>query len=384
MIKQIPVSKLEVGMYITPMTADTGAKGLRREGLIRNPDSIATFRASQVNQVWIDTDKGKDSDFAMPAHKAQAHNKAKVSLKQEREQAAKVYDEALGLVSNLMDDVKLGKAIDVTPMESLAEDINESIFNNQNALLCLSQIREKDRYLMEHSINVAILMGIFARHLGYDEQTIQQLVTGALLHDIGKIRVPDEVLHKPGKLSDSEWQEMRRHVEYGVEVLKKSPGVSEIALSICGLHHERLDGGGYPAGIKDINIYGRMAAVVDVYDAITASRVYHEGMPPVAAMRKLLEWSDNHLDQSLVYEFIRCMSVYPVGSLVELDSGKLAVVITSYADKPSLPLVRQVYSLHSKQHIKPQLLDLSSALVEQKVVATHDPKTFDIDIKQFL
>lgn len=371
-------------MYITPMTAATGAKGLRKEGLIQSPDSIATFKASAVDEVWIDTGKGKDSAFALPTTKPRVPVKAKVSLKQERQQAGKVYDEALGLVSNLMDDVKLGNAIDVTPMENLAEDINESIFNNPNALLCLSQIREKDRYLMEHSINVAILMGIFARHLGYDETTIHQLVTGALLHDIGKIRVSDEVLNKPGKLTDSEWQEMRCHVEFGLEVLKKSAGVSEIALSICGLHHERLDGGGYPSGTVDINIYGRMAAVVDVYDAITASRIYHEGMPPATAMRKLLEWSDNHLDKSLVYEFIRCMSVYPVGSLVELDSGKLAVVITTHADNASLPVVRLIYSMASKLYIKPQVVNLASALVEQKIVASHDPKMFGIDIGKFL
>lgn len=385
-IKRIPVEKLEVGMYVSNETHHLAENELRTEGFIRREDTLEKLKQRGIKDIHIDVNKGLDSPFATPVHNPQKPPQPKVPLKKEMAKAQKVYDEARRLVGGILTDVKLGKPIDVAPMEALADDINNSILNNSNALLCLSVIREKDQYLMEHSINVAILMGIFTRFLGFEPDAVHQLVTGALLHDIGKIHVPSNILNKNGKLSPEEWIEMKRHVVYGQKVLQESRGISDIAKAICGQHHERLDGNGYPVGLQenDISVYGRLAAVVDIYDAATADRVYQKGRPPSEAMKLLLEISGNHLDKSLVYDFIRCMGVYPVGTAVELSNGRIGVVISSHPNKPNQPKVRTFYNSRHRHYETVSDIDLSSPLVDIEIFAAVDPSLLNIDIKEFI
>lgn len=385
-IKRISVTHLEVGMYVTDQTEGLADGKMQERGFIKRDETLSKIQAKGVRDVFIDISKGKDSSFAMPILSKDVSFKPRVSLKVERAKAQRVYGEARGLVTDILNNVKMGKAIDVTPVQDLAEDINNSILCNPNALQCLSQIREKDKYLLEHSVNVGILMSIFSTFLGFDKQTVKELTTGALLHDIGKIRVPDEVLNKPGSLTDEEWTEMKRHVVYGQAVLAKSEGISDIAKSICALHHERLDGTGYPMALAGDNIdtYGRMAAIVDVYDAVTATRCYHDGMSPFKAMKLLLSLGDAHFDKSLVYSFIRCMSVYPVGTVVELDNGRLGVVVESNLEMPNKPKLRIFYNMKHKHYEKPSLLDLANSRVEQEIVKTWHPDELGINIDDFL
>ena len=382
-LKRISTSHLAIGMYVSDKKIGDTKNSLLEKGFILRDETLAKIRNNAVTDVIIDTDLGKDSEFARAIETAAKTNKCSAS--QERGKAERVYKDAVSLVGNLLADVKLGKAIDVGPVKTLADDINNSVLNNENALLCLSQIREKDQYLLEHSINVGILMGIFARFLAYDKDTVHQLVTGALLHDIGKIRVPNHILNKPGKLTDDEWQEMKNHVEYGEQVLLKSEGISEIALSVCALHHERLDGSGYPKNLieHDINIYGRMAAIVDVYDAITADRVYHDGKSPASTMKFLVTLTESHLDKTLVYDFIRCMSVYPVGSLVELSNGKIGVVI-EITQEPAKPIVRTFYNSRRRIHEPPAEFDLSKHHQDISIAGICEPKELGLDPKKFI
>lgn len=385
-IKRIPLNKLEVGMYVTEQSKGVADGQVQDKGFIRREDTLKKLQARKIAEVFIDVQKGKDSPFALPVLSDQTAFKERIVLKEERTKAEKVYGEARDLMSGMLNDVKMGKAIDVTPVEELAEDINHSILNNPNALLCLSQIREKDQYLLEHSINVGVLMSVFATHLGYDKETVKELTTGGLLHDIGKIRVPYNILNKPGKLTDEEWNEMKMHVAYGQAVLQESQGISDIAKSICGLHHERLDGSGYPLGLDgdDINVYGRMAAVVDVYDAVTASRCYHKGMPPFEAMKLLVKISETHLDKGLVYNFIRCMSVYPVGTLVELNNGLVGVVIEPNLQMPNAPRIRTFFNNRRRSFEKTKVWDLSNKNVELKIVCTREADELGVNVNDYL
>lgn len=385
-IKRIPSHKLEVGMYITDLTEGIADGKMQQKGFIRRDETLKKIQAKGVREVYIDVEKGKDSRYALPLVSQTTTFKPRVTLAAERSKAELVYTEARGLMTDLLNDVKLGRPIDVRPVADLAEDINHSILNNPNALLCLSQIREKDKYLLEHSVNVGILMSIFSTHLGYDKLTVKELTTGALLHDIGKIRVPDEVLNKAGKLTEQEWVEMKRHVVYGQAVLANSEGISDIAKSICALHHEKLDGSGYPMGFKgeNIDIFGRMGAIVDVYDAVTASRVYHEGMSPFDAMRLLVSMGDTHLDKELTYNFIRCMSVYPVGTLVELDNGLIGVVVETNNTAPSKPIVRVFYHAKRRCYEKVALMDLSRPQVKLEIVGTRHADEMGIKMADFL
>ena len=385
-IKRISINHLKVGMYVTDKTEGIADNKMQANGFIYRKETIDKLRAKGTTELLIDPVKGKDSPFSVPLSN-KIPKKHKKTLREERKNSEKAYNEATTLITNLLNDVKVGKAIDVGPVEELANEINNSVLNNPNALLCLSQIRKKDKYLLEHSVNVGILMGIFAGHLNYSSKEIHHLVTGALLHDIGKIRVPNQILHKPGKLTDEEWQEMKRHVNYGVEILKKSKDIHPIALAICGQHHERLDSNGYPKGLSKDNIttYGRMASVVDVYDAVTAKRVYHDRIPPPEAMKLLLKLGQSELDSRLVYQFIRCMSVYPVGSLIELSNGKLGAVISTNPTDSVKPIVKTIYNKKHKHYETPKIIDLSKpASTELTIVSAVSPEDYNIQIIDFL
>lgn len=386
-IHKIPTKHVEVGMFVSEKTPGIEKTGLKKRGLISKEKTLHRLRSSDVREVYIDTSKGKSSTFSSPVVKNEPPSEPTVAYEEERVRAEAVYGEARSLVGSLISDVKMGNAIEVGPVEELGREISDSVLANANALLCLSQIREKDKYLMEHSINVGILMGVFARHLGYQDDVLHQMVTGAILHDLGKVRVSDQILHKTGKLTDAEWKEMQNHVLYGEEVLMKSPGISDIAISICAQHHEKLNGKGYPRGLQndDISMAGRMASIVDIYDAITADRCYHKGKSPNETMKILSRLGGEELDINLVYDFIRCMSVYPVGTMVELSNQCLGVVTIAHATRADRPTVKLFYDKQQRQYIRAKVIDLSSeAYLGLSITRAVDPNTLSVKVRNFI
>jgi len=407
-IKQISTQDIEVGMYITDANNQwIPDKNPSQYGLIKKQSTVDKIRQLNIDTLYIDTQKGVDSPAATaiaaptpppvtrsPASKPPASAVSHkpfpgptTSLDKERIRAGNIAAEAKNMVNNAIGDVQKGKAIDVNAVGEIAEDMIESITCNQNALACLSRIRHKDEYLLEHSVNVGVLMGIFSRSLGSKKTLQKELITGALLHDIGKTLVPDTVLNKPGKLDEHEWLEMQRHVTYGEQILDATEGLSDTSRLICAQHHERLDGSGYPRQLKGdaISPYGRMAAVVDVYDAITANRVYHQGMPPTEALKKLVQWSVSHLDKQLVYAFIRCVSIYPVGTLVQLNNQRAGVIIQANQETPDRPVVRVFYDTQKTRQITPVVLDLKFSIHRKThIIATLDTNIFAIDVRPFL
>jgi putative nucleotidyltransferase with HDIG domain len=266
----------------------------------------------------------------------------------------------------------------------MASSFMDSVVRNQNALACLSRIRDKDSYLLEHSVNVAVLMSILGKYLKLDDKYLHECVMGALLHDIGKVLVPDTILHKPGKLTTEEFMIMKRHALYSQKILEKGKGFPQVSINVAGQHHERIDGKGYPAGLKgeEVTQEARMAAVVDVYDAITADRVYHVGMTPSAALKRMLNWCGDHLDVKYVHAFIKAMGVYPVGSLVELNNGMAGVVIEE-TGSTTKPVLRVIYDLKSKSFVQITRLDLSST-DKISIVKSIDPVDYGIKLKDFL
>jgi len=377
-VKRISIDQLAVGMYVTEINDEWAAdSNLKASGLITRDSTIQTFRSMGVSELYIDTSKGDDCEGSVSVEKIHQRVSAEAqalqaepepltnldpitSYQEEIENAKQIRHKALALAGDVMQDVKMGKSFDSASVDIIAHEITDSLVNNQNALQSLMRMRSKDQYLLEHSMNVAVLMGVLARSMKVSGDELHQLVFGAFVHDIGKVRVPEEILYKPGRLEPDEWQEMQRHVVYGVEALKEIGGISPLAMSICEQHHERLDGTGYPFNLPadQISLQGRMAAVVDVYDAITADRVYHKGMEPTVALKKMLEWSGHHLDRSLVYQLIRCVSVYPAGSAVELASGHIAIVREANLQSPNKPSVSLVYDAKRKVRITEKYVQL--------------------------
>jgi HD-GYP domain-containing protein (c-di-GMP phosphodiesterase class II) len=285
-----------------------------------------------------------------------------------------------------MNNVKMGAAIDIAPIHQLADELQNSVLRNANALSCLGRIREKDNYLLEHSVNLSVLMSLFGNYRKLPADVLHQTIVGALLHDLGKILTPDDILHKPGRLTAEEFEVMKLHARHSRDILAGTEGIGEIAVITAAQHHEKLDGSGYPEGLKgdEITEYGRMVAITDVYDAITSDRVYHKGMTPSQGLKKLLEWSGDHLDPELVKQFIRCIGLYPVGSLVLLESGKLGVVVETNEQDQRLPVVRVMYHTRFRLPITVETIDLSRTGNQDRIVRAVDPEDYKLDVRKFL
>ncbi len=400
MIKRIPIDSLQVGMYVSDLNADwIPHSNLKKKGKIKQEAVIEKIRQLGVSEIYIDTSLGRDSQDGLTETEVEARNEAalqsagalaplmkpKLALEDEMQAASKIHNEALGLVSNLLTDVREKKPIALDAFEEVADGMLDSVLRNHNALSCLGRIRAKDSYLMEHSVNLAVLMSVFGKSLDLPRETMQHVAVGAMLHDIGKIMIPDEILHKPERLTAAEFEVMKQHARHSRDLLKGTPGMPELAVLVAAQHHEKMDGSGYPEGLcgDEISPFGRMAAVVDVYDAITADRVYHKGITPSAALKKLLEWR-HHLDASLVRHFIRSVGIYPVGSLVLMESGRLAVVVQANDFDQRLPTIKVMYHTKFRSFITIETIDLSKPSVQDRIVKAVDPDVYHIKVSNFL
>lgn len=400
MLKKIKVSELKPGMYVANITQrGVSLHEHEKEGRIKDEQTVKELKKRGLKELYIDTEQGDDSSLAIPVEEADKALSKKLtsvaadrdgnliapsSFEQEWEKASRLHSEAINLVNSAMNAIQYGQEVSIEPFEDMADNFIDSVFRNQNALACLSRIRDKDSYLMEHSVNVALLMSILGKQLELERDYLHQCVTGALLHDIGKILIPDEVLHKPGKLTDEEFATMKKHVTYSRKILQRNKRFAQAAVNVAAQHHERMDGRGYPNGLKgeEISPEGRMASVVDIYDAITADRVYHKGLPPSAALRRMLEWTDGHLDKQYVHAFIKAIGVYPVGSLVELENHHAGIVIEENEDALR-PVVRVIYNLNTQLYLPVKDHDLSTTNNRDSIVKALDPADYGIQIGDF-
>lgn len=401
MIKKIPVSKLLPDMFIAKLDWDQDVESkYQKSGRVPNMETVKVIQQKGIVNVYIDTERGIDipggvsiEEVEQEAEKAiEAVAKEKpvvqkqVSTSEEMGKAAKLHNKAKGMVEDAMQKALKGEQVEVEGFKGLANDFIDSVSRNQNALACLSRIREKDAYLLEHSVNVGVLMSILGKSMNLDRQQLFDFVLGALLHDMGKILIPDEILHKPGRLTEEEFELMKKHSTFSRDILVQSGNLSEATINVAYLHHERLDGGGYPKGLKgdQLPLESRMAAVVDVYDAITADRCYHKGMSPTIALKRMMEWTGDHLDKDILYQFIKAIGVYPVGTLVELSSGKLAVVSEANPQDHKQPIVKAIYNIKLNRYVEVHTIDLSKKSISEEIIRAVEPEKYQIQLNDFL
>ncbi|GLS04733.1 cyclic di-GMP phosphodiesterase [Chitiniphilus shinanonensis] len=400
MIKKIPVAALRPGMYIHDLNA----------GWLAHPFLFSSFKVTQqaeidriagcgIHELYIDTGRGLDVADAPTREAVEAqlteemtavlnHQPAqirRVDVASELSRAQQIKRQAHNAVRSIMNDVRLGKAVEVAQAEAVVETITESVLRNDGALIGLMGIKNKDDYTFLHSVSVCALMVAFAQAQGCNEETVRIAGLGALLHDTGKMMVPDAVLNKPGRYTEEEFAIMKKHPEHGWQLLSQIPDIDEIALDIVLHHHERLDGTGYPHGLAgdQIATLTQMSSIVDVYDAITADRVYHQGVAAPEGLRKLWEWSSHHFSPDLVQSFIRMVGIYPVGSLVRLESGRLAVVMQQHDSHLLTPQVKVVFSTRSNAYLPPEDLDLALGQAD-RIVGHEDARKWRIDTGRFL
>ena len=384
MFKNIGIEELRPGMYVQGIIEQRGNMKIKSQGKVTSKAAIEELKKQGIIELMIDPSKEfvpdpEPEDEFLPEPEAP---KEEVAFDAEVGKAKSLHDKGKGLQKRLMDSVAKGLPIDISIPTEFTENLVGSIDRNPNALMCLTKIREKDSYLLEHSLNVAIILANFANHMGLPEAEVQELALSGFLHDIGKIKIPDEILHKPGRLTDQEMNIMRDHVYYGVRTLEQME-MPERIIRTMAEHHERLDGYGYPDGARgeEISFFGRMIAIVDTYDAITADRCYKPGMPSQKALKILLQDSPDKYDRDLVQRFIKCVGIYPVGSLVKLNNEQVGMVIKQRDDKPLKPVVKIFYSIRGGHYMAPKDVDLATSQyeVEKAVVASE----FGLDFNRF-
>jgi len=293
-------------------------------------------------------------------HERRKYNRNRLAFEAELPRAHDVYLRAHRYIATVLEDIRLGRGINIEQARELSERTVESIINNENALVWLTLLKRKDEYTSYHSINVCVLSVLFGRHLGLTEGELKVLGLGALLHDIGKMRVPVTLLNKTSPLTPLELAEMHRHPEHGTAMLAAREGVPPQVREIVYNHHERVDGSGYPRGLKgeQIGLFPMLVSVVDVYDAMTSDRAYHLRISPHEALNVMYGWAASHFKEELMEEFIRCLGIYPVGSIVELSSGEVGVVLTVNREHHLQPTLLLVLDRNKRAHDVPKLLNL--------------------------
>jgi HD-GYP domain-containing protein (c-di-GMP phosphodiesterase class II) len=403
MLKKVDSSQLKVGMYIHDLSCDWMTHPfVRNRFLLTSEDEIRKILNAGIHDVVIDSGRGLDVEDAPSLAEAQAATEreiveiaaktpviTRVSLGDEMRRAVQIRHQASTLVRTVMQDARLGKAIELDQVEPVVQAITESILRNPGALVGLLRIKTKDDYTFLHSVSVCTLLVAFCRSRNIAADVTHQAGLGGLLHDTGKALVPDSILNKPGPLTDEEFAIIKRHPRDGYDILRKTPEVGPIPLDITLHHHERRDGSGYPGkqASEQISELAQMAAIVDVYDAITADRCYHKGMSAAAALRKIYEWSKFHFNPQYAQEFMRCVGIYPVGTMVMLESGRLGVVIEPHETNLLAPKVNVFFNTKQNLYIKPETVDLSRGLGfggGDKIVGHESAAKWNVDPMRFL
>ncbi|WP_425913975.1 HD-GYP domain-containing protein [Pseudomonas sp. GWSMS-1] len=394
MLKRIAVADVRIGMYIHEFCgAWMDHPFWKSKFLLKSEKDLQRIKVSSIGELWIDVSKGLDVDAGVPSvspEEVEAQAEAKLlaavqapvvslamSMEDEVQRAVKLCARSKAAVISMFSDARMGQALHFGQAGELVEEISESVLRHPNALISLARLKNADEYTYMHSVAVCALMIALARNLGLNEGQVREAGLAGLLHDIGKMAIPNTVLNKPGKLTDDEFATVRDHPEAGSRMLLESKQVSALVLDVCLHHHEKMDGSGYPHRLvgEQISLYARMGAVCDVYDAITSNRPYKQGWDPAESIRKMAEWK-GHFDPVVFQAFVKTVGIYPVGSLVRLESGRIGVVIEQQAKSLLAPKVKVFFSAKAKIPIPQEVLDLSKLSGRDKIVGRETAETW--------
>ncbi len=398
MKKKISVQDLQHGMYVSELV---GLHWRETPFLFQGFQVQSDEQIEQLSQycqhVYIDTEQGYDVspkprssantssaqnappeqkepivkfekvlERFTPGHRRPPRYQDVTVLEEEIGQAREIVTETREAVYDIMGDVRLGRSINTTAAKKVVADMVDSVIRNPDALMCLNQLKDKDEYTALHSLRVCVLALAFGRHLDLTDEELNLLGIGALLHDVGKMKVSNDIINKPGKLTDEEFAIMKSHVPHGVSILEQTHGIPSVSIDVARYHHERYAGGGYALGSAgdQIGLFGSIGAIVDCYDAITSDRSYHSGMSAHDALKKMYSWRGRDFQPLLVEQFIQCMGIYPIGSVVELNNGSIGVVISINRTRRLKPKVAMVLNSDKTPFSPAKVIDLMLQVVE--------------------
>jgi len=302
-----------------------------------------------------------------------------------------VYHEAVGTAKRILTEARLGKIPSLAEAQAAVSELVDGVFQDQNAMLALTLIKSYDEYLFNHSVNVSVLCIALGQALGLDAETIRELGLGALLHDIGKVHWPETLYQKPRGLSDEEWALVQRHPLDGAGIVEKMGPTSPTAMEVILEHHLRYDRKGYPIvdSDKEPGFFGMIAQLADAYDAITTSRIYQNAFEPCKAMARLQSLAGTVFDPKLLEAFVRMVGIYPVGSLVRLSTGEMALVVKANPTDSSRPFVRLLFDRSGRRLADEQGVDLTerepgTGQFRRTIIMAVDPASKNVDVAKYL
>ncbi len=411
---RVNTSQLKIGMYVSKLDRPWEQTPFKLQGfLIKSPEHIDEVKR-YCDYVYIDQEKSITiRDKHIPTRISsgastktvkrvirsrvtpQSTNKKSKSkswetghhfTQRDLEPAQKTYKETSKLVKSIMHDVKLGHVIDAPSVKEAVAACVDNIVHHADAMTLMSRLRNKDEYTSEHSLNVAIISITLGRHAGMETQQLQEIGLCGLLHDMGKMLTPEQILNKAGPLTDDEKVIMQQHPVNGRDILSSTSGIFYEAIHVAHAHHERIDGNGYPQGLvgKDISLYNRIVTIADVFDAITGDRAYNSGATVETALRFLHDGRGERFDPILVTQFIENIGIYPLGTVVEMQNGEIGIVVNTNYEHRLRPWVKIILD---KAHApcEPFLVNLSASDLDQEgnpywIKASHNPRNFGIDL----
>jgi len=341
-MRRVNINSIQFGVKLARTIFNSEGGVLLSKGIEMKESYIERLRNFGVSEVYLDDEVSADLEVE-DVIKEQTRN------------------EAVVLVKKMMNTYHFSASLDVEGVKKMVNKIIDELLINGDILYNLSEIKSVDDYTFEHSVNVCILSLITGIGLGFELQKLRELGVGAIMHDIGKLCIPKEILKKPSQLTVDEFEEIKKHTIFGYDMLKKSDKVSLVSAYIAFGHHERFDGSGYPLQLKNDNIQicARIVAVADVYDALTSDRVYRKKLKPNEVYEYITSLGVNHFDPRVIESFVKYVTIYPEGTGVLLNTKERALVVKDNRHIPTRPVVRIVYDNKTKKQSSYKEIDLS-------------------------
>jgi len=404
---KVSVSYLKIGLYVSNLDRPWIDTPFLLEGFVIETEDDITALARHCTYVFIDTDRGITAeeyiDDAPPRLKTNAYlerflqdNKKKVeyedvkTTKEELPDAQIAMEAASNQVAHIMDDVKEGKNLNIEAVRGVVQPILNSIIRNSEAYLWLSMMQKKSAYTYSHSVDNCALAIAFGRYMGLPKKDLQTLAIGLLMMDMGNVKIPEQILNKKGRLTETEYRIVKKHVRHGVDILRETEGMNEDIVNIALTHHERFDGSGYPNALlgAHIPVYGRMAAIIDCYDAMTSKRPFSAAKSPYAALQNIYNWRGSAFQPELVEQFLQCMGVYPTGSIVEMTNGEIGIVLSQNLTQRMRPKIMLLLDQDKAHFAEYKTIDLAKMFEDLEgyplnILRGLDPGAFGIDPTEY-
>ena len=332
----------------------------RLQTISASEESEQPFK-SHLQTITANENIQEKSTFSSKSNESQAADLEQNNFQKELKIARKLHSKTRTYIDTALEDVRLGQAVNTSEAKEIVSEIANSITRSPHALVWLTNMKERDEYTSVHSMNVCVLAVSFGRSLGMEKTQLELLGLGGLLHDLGKMKVPLEILNKPSKLTFEEFEVMKTHPMEGYKMLKEKGDLPSEVLDIVKHHHERRNGKGYPSQLNgdEINNMTRIIAIVDVYDAITSDRCYHDAISPYDALKNMYEWINEDFDKEMVEQFIKCLGIYPIGCVVELNMGHVGIVVSASEKSKLRPIVMLVQNSKGDKFPTPKLINLA-------------------------